>query len=381
MLEKNEKLGKKLYITGKGRCNATNACDINEFLLNVPRNPRFLYAALKFLTPDAFRALLLDLGCPTVLERGNRVFPESGKASDVTRALASGLQGVDVRVNTAVRALALDGAQARGVVLETDETLACASVIVATGGLSYPLTGSTGDGFRFARETGHTVTPLLPSLVPLETADAWPKELQGLTLKNVTLSAQYKGREIFSELGEMLFTHFGMSGPLILSLSSHLAGLPLADVAVQIDLKPGLTRDMLDARLQREFAQNGRKRLAAVMPGLLPASMAALFPRLCGVNGETFCSQASAADRAAITAALKALPVTLSALRPLSEAVITRGGVDIKQVNPGTMMSRLVSGLYFAGEVLDVDAYTGGFNLQIAFSTGALAGASAAVRQ
>lgn len=378
LLERNEKLGKKVYITGKGRCNVTNLCDVEEFLRNVPRNPRFLYAALHRLPPEALLALLNSLGCATKIERGRRAFPVSDKASDVTRALTHGLMqaGVDIRLHTRVSHILLSENAVRGVALENGATLPARAVIVCTGGLSYPSTGSTGDGHRMAEESGLAVIPCRPSLVGLTTAEAWPKALQGLSLKNVRLTGRARGKTLYTELGEMLFTHFGISGPLALELSAHLPENGQADAG--LDLKPGLTEEQLDARLRRELAAAPRRHLAAILTSLLPGRLAEAFPALCGVDGSVGCSQVSAAQRKRIVAALKHLPLTIDGARPIAEAIITRGGVDVRALSPATMAARAVQGLYFAGEMIDVDAHTGGYNLQIAFSTGALAGESAA---
>ena len=378
LLERNEKLGKKIYITGKGRCNVTNLCETEEFLRNVPRNPRFLYSALRLLPPDGMLALLEELGCPTKVERGRRAFPVSDKASDVTRALEKGLKaaGVEIRFNTRVKSLLTEENKVTGVMMENGQSIFASSVIVCTGGLSYPSTGSDGDGLRMAEETGHALIPCRPSLVGLKTKETWPMELQGLTLKNVCLSGRSCGKIIYSELGEMLFTHFGISGPLVLELSSHLPDNKPAEAV--LDLKPGLTLEQLDARLTRELAAAGKKQLSTVLQTLLPKAFAAIFPALCGVNGTLPCSQVTQKNRSAILQALKALPLTITALRPMTEAIVTRGGVDVRQIAPGTMASKKIAGLYFAGEMMDVDAHTGGYNLQIAFATGALAGKSAA---
>lgn len=379
LLERNEKLGKKIYITGKGRCNVTNDCTLDEFLREVPRNPRFLYSALSFFPPQAMMALLEEAGCPTVVQRGRRVFPATEKASDVNRALERLLRqaGVKVRLNARVKALALTDGRVAGVTLAEGIDLPTDRVILATGGRSYPMTGSTGDGYDLARTAGHTVIPPAPVLSALVTAAEWPKQLQGLSLRNVTLTLK-KGRKVlFSEQGEMLFTHFGISGPLTLSLSSHLPE-ETAQAEVLLNLKPGLTSEQLDARLQRDFAEQPRKQLRTVLPGLLPGRLAELFPELCGLDGAKQCCQISRAERERLSTMLQALPVPVLRPAPLDEAIVTRGGVAVREVVPATMASRLTPGLYFAGELLDVDAHTGGYNLHIAFATGALAGQSAA---
>ena len=379
LLEKNEKVGKKVYITGKGRCNVTNACeDVEDFLREVPRNPRFLYSALRFFGPFDMLSLLHDLGCETKIERGRRAFPVSDHASDVTKALEKGLHqvGVDIWLHSEVKRIIAEENRVTGALLTNGQVLPADAVIVCTGGVSYPSTGSTGDGLKWARDLGIKVSPAVPSLVGLRTKEAWPAELQGLTLKNICLTGYSCGKIIYSELGELLFTHFGVSGPLVIELSSHLPETGKAEAA--LNLKPGLTREQLDQRLTRELSAAGKKQLSTVLQTLLPLRFAALFPALCGLDGKTPCSQVSAKMRAAIAENLQALPLTVIGTRPIEEAIITRGGVDVKGVSPNTMESKAVKGLYFAGEALDVDAHTGGYNLQIAWSTGALAGKSAA---
>ena len=377
LLEKNEKLGKKVYITGKGRCNLTNDCGRDEFLAQVPRNPRFLYSALNFFSSRDMMALLEENGCPVTVQRGKRVFPSSEKASDVTKTLTSLLRKLNVRVclNAEVRSLTLENRHLTGAVLKNGTVQRADAVILACGGLSYPSTGSTGDGYRFAEELGHTVIPPSPVLVGLETKEDWPKRLQGLSLRNVTLTLSAGKKTLYTELGEMLFTHFGISGPLVLEASCHLPD-PAAGASLSIDLKPGLTREMLDARLRRDFTEAGKKQLKSILPGLLPVSLSEIFPSLCGLSPVLPCSQVTAAQRETMVSALKSLPLTVKAPRPLDEAVVTRGGVSVKEIEPGTMRSKLIPNLFFAGEMIDVDAHTGGFNLQIAWSTGALAGQS-----
>ena len=378
LLEKNEKLGKKVYITGKGRCNLTNDCDMDGFLAQVPRNPRFLYSALNFFSPRDMMNLLEENGCPVTVQRGKRVFPASEKASDVTKALASLLRGLNVRIrlNSTVRRLKTDSGRITGAELADGSFLTADAVVIACGGLSYPSTGSTGDGYRFAEALGHTVIPPSPVLVGLETEESWPRTLQGLSLRNVVLTLRTGKKTLYTELGEMLFTHFGISGPLALEASCHLPDPP-GGTAISVDLKPGLTREQLDTRIRRDFSEAGKKQLKSVLPGLLPSSLAEIFPVLCGIDASLPCSQVTAAQREKLLDTLKALPLTVRAPRPVDEAVVTRGGVSVKEIEPGTMRSRLVSNLFFAGEMIDVDAHTGGFNLQIAWSTGALAGASA----
>jgi len=378
LLEKNEKLGKKIYITGKGRCNVTNVADAEDFFRQVPRNSKFLNAAVRQFDHDDVTSLLAMLGTETKVERGGRVFPSSDKASDVTRAFARGMKdaGVQVELNTAVSHV-IKEEDGFAVALEGGGILHAKSVIVATGGVSYPSTGSTGDGYAFARENGHSVTKLSGSLVGLTMEEKWPKLLMGLSLKNVRVQAHVGKKKIYDELGEMLFTHFGVSGPLIIELSSHMPE-DFSSVHVTLDMKPGLTPEQVDQRLQREFAENVRRQLSSVLVSLMPARMGPVFAQLCGLSPEQPINQITREQRAAIAKNLKAVPLNVSGTRPIEEAIVTRGGVEVKEINPGTMMSKLAPGLFFAGEVLDVDAHTGGFNLQIAFSTGALAGKSAA---
>lgn len=377
LFEKNEKLGKKLFITGKGRCNITNAAEPDAFFKNIPRNPKFLYSALYGYTNEDVIALLGRLGVPTKTERGGRVFPASDKSSDVIRAFASYVKqaGAAVRLNTQVdSATQADGG---GFQLSVGgETLFFDALIIATGGVSYPSTGSTGDGYRFAHVFGHTVTEIQPALIPLETEEEWPKTLSGLSLRNVTLRAyNKKGKLAFEELGEMLFTHFGVSGPLVLSASSFLPGNP-AGAKLSIDLKPGLTPEELDRRLLRDFEENIRRRFANALDALLPQRLIPIVVAQSGISGETPVHQVTREQRQGFVALLKALPLTVKRALPVEQAIITRGGVSVKEINPSTMESKLVPGLYFAGEVIDVDACTGGYNLQIACSTGALAGRS-----
>ncbi len=377
LLEKNEKLGKKLYITGKGRCNLTNDCDRDTFLSNVSRNPRFLYGALSCFSPSDMMTLLESARCPVTVQRGRRVFPASEKASDVTKALTSLLRSAGVRIclNTAVLSLETENGRISAVRTAGGGRIPCDAVILCTGGMSYPSTGSTGDGYRFAAEAGHTLTSPAPVLVGLETAEDWPRGLQGLSLKNVTLTLMNGRKELWSELGEMLFTHFGVSGPLVLEASCHLPEPP-SRASLLLDLKPGLTPEQLDARLQRDFSASGRKMLQSVLSSLLPSRLADLFPQLCGLPGTMQCSQITGAQRRRLGETLKALPLSVRSPRPLAEAIVTRGGVNTREVDPASMRSRLIPNLYFAGELLDVDAHTGGYNLQIAWSTGALAGQS-----
>ncbi len=377
LFEQNEKLGKKLFITGKGRCNLTNACDRDGFFRHVVKNPRFLYSAYANFDSAAIVNLIESAGVPTKVERGSRVFPASDKSSDVLKALERTVQksGVDVRLCTRVSAVLTNGEAVSGVrVGETVEPFD--AVILATGGLSYPSTGSTGDGLRFAAALGHAIVPPVGSLIPLETAETWCETLSGLTLKNVTLTAyNHKGKEVYSELGEMLFTHFGVSGPLVLSASALLAEHPEGTL-LSIDLKPGLSEEQLDARLLRDLAANAKKTFGGALYGLLPQRLLGIVLNTAGIDATAPAGNCQKAQRRALVETLKGLKLHVKGVRPIAEAIVTRGGVSTKDVNPSTMESKKVRNLYFAGEMLDVDAFTGGFNLQIAWSTGALAGES-----
>lgn len=376
LLEQNEKLGKKLFITGKGRCNLTNACDRDGFFANVVRNPRFLYSAYSHFDSSAIVSLIERAGVPTKVERGQRVFPASDKSSDVLKALERTVRaaGVTVRLHTRVSEILTEDGAVSGVRIgQTVEPFD--AVVLATGGVSYPSTGSTGDGLRFAAALGHTVTPLHPALIPLETEETWCGALTGLTLKNVTLTAYRGKKQIYSELGEMLFTHFGVSGPLVLSCSSRIADDP-AGTVLRIDLKPGLTAEQLEARLMRDLSANLRKTVEGAFYGLLPQRLLAVVLEQAGIDGAQPAAQFSKAQRRMLVETLKALPLHVKRARPIEEAIITRGGVDVREINPSTMASKRIRGLYFAGEMIDVDAFTGGFNLQIAWATGALAGSS-----
>ena len=377
IFESNEKLGKKLFITGKGRCNVTNAADREGFFRHVVRNPRFLYSAYAHFDSAAIMALIEAAGVPLKVERGQRVFPASDHSSDILKALEKTVcaRGVTVRLNTRVSAILTNGSAVSGVrVGETVEPFD--AVILATGGLSYPSTGSTGDGFRFAQMLGHTIVPPKGSLVPLETEETWCADLSGLTLKNVTLTAYNpKGKEVWSELGEMLFTHFGVSGPLVLSASALVAEEPEGTL-LSIDLKPGLSEEQLDARLLRDLAANAKKTFSGALYGLLPQKLLGVVLETAGIDGTAQAGNCTKAQRRALVDTLKGLKLHVKAARPIAEAIVTRGGVSVREINPSTMESKKVANLYFAGEMIDTDAFTGGFNLQIAWSTGALAGSS-----
>ena len=380
LLERNEKLGKKIYITGKGRCNATNACEPDAFMKNVVKNPRFLYSALNALPPSAMMEWLEKHGCPVVVERGDRVFPESQKASDVTRAFERALRqtGVTVRLNTRVASIDAKEAAVTGVTLENGQKLSADAVIVCTGGQSYQSTGSTGDGWKWLESHGHNVFPALPSLVGLTSDAQWVRELQGLSLKNVKLTLARGKKKLYTELGEMLFTHFGVSGPLVLSASAYVTELAPEDVTLSIDLKPGLNTQQLEARILRDIAAAPKKQLSNLLCGLFPSRLAETMAQVCAIDPFKPAGELTREERARLVSATQSLVIPIDGTRSLNEAIVTRGGVSVKEIDPSTMESRLVSGLYVAGELLDVDALTGGFNLQIAFSTGLLAGRSAA---
>lgn len=380
LLERNEKLGKKIYITGKGRCNVTNRAVGEDFMRNVVRNRRFAYAALSLLDSAGLMELMEKLGVPLKVERGDRVFPQSDHASDITRVLEKELRrlGVITRLNARVRDVEVQQGTVCGVRFEDGSSLAARRVILATGGLSYPSTGSTGDGLEIARHLGHEITPTMPALAPIITREEWPRSVMGISLRNVRLSAFNGKKRFYDEQGELLLTHFGISGPLALTLSSLLPEQP-AGVRLQIDLKPALDDQTLDARLLRDFKEMARKRLGGVMDGLVPHNLGVVLLELAGLSEGLTVSNVTQAQRRALLDMLKRLPLTVAGLRGFEEAIVTRGGVQVKQINPSTMQSKCVEGLYFAGEVTDLDALTGGFNLQLAFSTGALAGRSAAL--
>ncbi|MBQ3234558.1 MAG: NAD(P)/FAD-dependent oxidoreductase [Clostridia bacterium] len=375
MIERNEKLGKKLYITGKGRCNLTNDCSKEEFLQNVVSNPKFMLSSINTFSPSDTMSFFEELGLKLKVERGNRVFPLSDKSSDVIKALQTRLEklSVDIKLNETVLSIKTENGKILGVVTDKGEYLAD-KVIVATGGITYPSTGSRGDGYEFARSVGHTVTDLYPSLCGLNLKGEEYKALQGLTLKNVKLTATQNGKEIYSEQGEMLFTHYGISGPLVLTCSALLARRNLSGVTVSIDLKPALSDKQLDDRILRDFSLNKNKEFKNSLDALLPKAIIPLVIKRAKIPEYKKISIITAKERESLLTALKSLSFDVLSLRGVNEAVITSGGVSVKEINPKTMESKLIDGLYFVGEVLDVDAFTGGFNLQIAFSTGYSAG-------
>jgi predicted Rossmann fold flavoprotein len=380
IFERNEKLGKKIYITGKGRCNLTNACDTEDFFQSVVSNPKFLYSAVYGFSNREVMAFFERAGLPLKVERGNRVFPVSDKSSDVIRTLTRELErrGVTVHRNARVAEVIQEAGRAAGVRLTDGREFAGDSVIVATGGLSYPSTGSDGDGYRLAESLGHTVTELSPALVPFEAKESWVKELQGLSLRNVRVTIRDGKKRLYEEFGEMLFTHFGVSGPAVLSGSSRAARqLKKHPLTLEIDLKPALSPEQLDARLVREFEANKNKQFKNSLGNLFPAKLVPVMVSLSGISPDREVNGISREERRQFAEIIQCLPVTLTGLRGYPEAIVTQGGVRVREVDPATMESKLVRGLYFAGEVLDVDAYTGGYNLQIAWSTGYAAGRGA----
>ena len=380
LFERNDRVGKKLRITGKGRCNVTNNCDNNEFLSNVPTNPRFLYASLsRFSTADTM-AFFEDAGVPLKTERGKRVFPISDRAADIVSAMERRCREAGVTlVHRRVRGLIIEDGSVVGLKYGDGEEDFDA-VIVCTGGRSYSMTGSDGDGYRFATEAGHTVTSLHPSLVPLVAEGKLCASLQGLSLKNVSLTIKMaeSGKVVYEDFGEMLFTHYGITGPLVLSASAHLSDITPGKYEAYIDLKPALDEKTLDARILSDFSKYQNRDLINALDDLLPQKMIAPYIGLCGIDPRKKVNSITREEREKMVHILKGIRVKLNGFRPIEEAIVTRGGVSVKEIDPKTMQSKLVEGLYFAGEVLDVDAYTGGFNLQIAFSTATVAGNSAA---
>lgn len=381
LIEKNEKLGKKLFITGKGRCNVTNAADMDEFMSNIPKNSKFLYSAFRGFSNNDLVDLLNEMGLKTKVERGNRVFPESDKSSDVIKALQKYLDknNVKVMLNAAVKKVEANDGIIESVVLESGKSFKCEAVIVCTGGISYPLTGSTGAGYEFAKSAGHTVTDLFPSLIPLVVKDDYIKELQGLSLKNVSIKVIDDNSTIYEDFGEMLFTHYGLSGPIILSASFYITEhlRKNRDIRLKIDLKPALSEEELDKRVLKDFQEKINKSFKNSLNDLLPQKLIPVIIKLCKIDENKEVNQISKEERKQLVNILKNMEFTITGTRPIAEAIVTSGGISLKEINPKTMGSKLVQGLYFAGEVMDLDAYTGGFNLQIAFSTGYAAGSNA----
>ena len=379
LLEKNEKLGKKIYITGKGRCNVTNDCEPDTFFANVVSNPKFLFSAYYTFDNSQVMQLLEENGCPLKIERGNRVFPVSDHSSDIIRTLQNALvkKNVKISLHTEVKNLVIKEGRACGVELTNGKQLMADAVVVATGGISYPSTGSTGDGYRMAKESGHKITDIKPALVPFTVKESWPLTLQGLALKNVEVTLKDGKKEIYHGFGEMLFTHFGISGPLILSASSYYCKKYFGkEVQLSLDLKPALSAEQLDKRILRDFEEKKNKQFKNALDGLLPAKMIPVIIGLTQIPAEKYVHDITKEERRILVDVLKNLPLTVTSTRPFTEAIITQGGISVKDITPSTMESKLIENLYFAGEVLDLDALTGGFNLQIAWSTGYLAGMS-----
>ena len=378
LFERNQKLGKKIYITGKGRCNVTNAGNVEDFIAHIPQNPYFLYSALYAFDSQATRDFFHQLHIETKVERGNRVFPVSDKAQDIVKGLETYLkkQNVQVHLGQRVQSLLTDQDRIKGIRLFDGRELFCDSVIVATGGLSYPATGSTGDGYEMAKDTGHTVTKRLPALVPLRVKEDWCSQLMGLSLKNAALQIKDKnGKKLYEDFGEMLFTHYGISGPMVLSASSQIVErIGNQEITAWIDLKPALDEKTLDQRILRDFQAYANKDFKNALHDLLPQKMIPVVVSLSGIDGSKKPHDITKEERKRLIHLLKGLKLTITGTMGFQEAVITRGGVSVEQVQPGTMESKIVKNLYFAGEVLDVDGYTGGYNLQIAFSTGVAAG-------
>ena len=367
--EHQKYLGRKLGITGKGRCNVTNNCDRDTVLKNVVRNPRFLYSAMSKCSPADVMAFFEGLGVPLKTERGQRVFPASDRAGDIVSALERRLKklNVDIIRGNCTRLIIEDGACV-GAVISGREVRASA-VVLATGGMSYPATGSDGSGYALAKQAGHTVVPCQPSLVPLETWERWTSRVAGLDLRNISMKLLHDGKPVYEDFGELMFMAYGVGGPTVLSASAHIGDISSGEWAVEIDLKPALSEKQLDSRILRDFAERRGMRFADSLRGLLPAQLAPVIAELSGISADKKVDEVSKEERRELGRLLKHLTLHITGFRPIEEAIITRGGVSVKEINPNTMESRLCKGLYFAGEIIDCDAFTGGFNLQIAFST------------
>ena len=382
VLEKNDRPGKKLLITGKGRCNITNTEDMPDFIKFIPGNGQFLYSALTRFSSYDVMGFFNDLGVETKIERGGRVFPVSDKAADVVEALVGYCRsnGVEFQYSAPVKEIVAEDGRVIAVRLQDGREYSCDVVILATGGASYPGTGSTGDGYNIARKLGHTIIPLKPALVPLETAEEWVKDLQGLSLKNVEAAAFYEGKIVAAEFGEMIFTHFGISGPIILTISRPVVELlgKGSPVTVTINLKPALTPEQFDDRIRRDFDKCLNKQYKNALGDLLPKSLIPVIINISGIPEDKPVHQITREERGGLVRLIQGLTVNITGPRPIREAIVTAGGISVKEINPKTMESKIVGGLYLVGEVVDVDAYTGGFNLQAAFSMGYAAGLSAA---
>lgn len=380
LVERNPKVGRKLYITGKGRCNVTNHCTVEEVLASTLRNGKFLYSSMNKMPPAETERFFTDLGVPLKVERGNRVFPVSDKAADVIDALFFELRRLGVAIiHQRVSGLCIQNGAVSAVELDEKERVSCSAVVLATGGLSYPATGSTGDGHRIAEEVGHTIIDVKPSLVPLESPDSFCRQMQGLSLKNIVLTVRnQKGKILYREQGELLFTHFGLSGPLVLSASAHMRHFEREQYICSIDLKPALDESALDARLVRELTQGANRNMDHLLGSLAPRLLVPVLLERTGIPGDRKAHDLTRDERRKLLELFKNFTVSISGPRPIQDAIITSGGIKVGEVDPKTMQSKKVSGLFFAGELLDVDAYTGGFNLQIAWATGRVAGESAA---
>lgn len=375
LIEKNEKLFKKLFITGKGRCNVTNACDIEDFFENISKNSSFCYSAIYTFTPENVMDLIANNGTPLKTERGQRVFPVSDKSSDIIKAFERYLKNSEAKIllNTKFEDVIVNENKVTGIKYN-GRVYPCDKVILALGGASYISTGSNGAWKTNIENLGHKVEDFIPSLIPFTTSEQWVKDLQGLSLKNVTLKAEYNGRLLYQELGEMLFTHFGISGPLVLTLSSKLKQYDFSKLKITVDLKPGLTFEQLDQRILRDFKEAGNKTLKNAMVKLLPSRLISAVLLNSQVDENKCINQLKQEERQRIVKTLKGLNISVNGLRPINEAIITRGGVNVKEIDPSTMESKIIKDLYFAGEMVDIDAVTGGFNIQLALSTGYLAG-------
>ena len=380
IIDKNKKPGKKLLITGKGRCNITDFCDTKTFIDSVPTNGKFLYSAINSFTTYDTIDFFENLGLAIKVERGNRVFPKSDKSHDVLSAMLKFINESGCTfINDKVQKLIIKDKKVIGAKLESGKEILADAIVVACGGLSYPMTGSSGDGYKFARQAGHTIIDPKPSLVPIISNSFWRRDLQGLSLKNVAISVldNDSGNIIYKDFGEMLFTHFGLSGPIILSASSHMRNIRSQKYSILIDLKPALNFEKLDLRIQRDFLKYQNKDLSNALHDLLPRKLIPVIIKLLNIDSKTKCNQITKEERHRLCDLLKGFKVIVDDFRPIDEAIITSGGVKTSEINPKTMESKIIKNLYFAGEVIDVDAYTGGFNLQIAYSTGFLAGNSA----
>lgn len=375
LLEKNDRVGRKLFITGKGRCNVTNDTDPESLIANTPGNPYFLYSAFYGFTSQDTMSFFEDLGVKLKVERGNRVFPVSDKSGDIVKAMERFVKtsGAELRLNAKADGIVIKDGKVSGV-KTGGRIIPCDSVVIATGGISYTATGSDGDGYRFAKTAGHSVTKLYPSLVPLRAKEKWVSSLMGLSLKNVRLTVKVDGKEVYSDFGEMLFTHYGISGPLVLTASRYVTDKTDKKIEAYIDLKPALNDKELDTRLLKDFAKYANKDFKNALDDLLPIKLIPVIIALSGISPEKKVNSITKEERAGLLRLLKALKLNITGTSGYNEAVVTSGGVEVDEIDPSTMESKIIKGLFFAGEVIDVDAFTGGFNLQIAFATGHLAG-------